>query len=347
MSSRASSSPRRPKRARRKTRPHNRPSGVARPQAGTPSSHFSADGLRTRHDDEPHHSQKSHGASEVAPPERQTDRSHSDLIAPKTFTVRIPLTRKVTFDSTPGAVENQSLRRPLRGGPRPPARYPLARVWFRSAGICSWLLGTWIMGQFLNPVLVGFLLVWVWAGVVAAATRTAHLAYLGRYIRRAAARGCADDTPSDYYRAWHERPHGGDPDESCHDTFVAYPVESHGAVAVQLLRYRPTVITGSTTIKVRRGDPKTVTVKAAGRGFAVTIVEQRSLPSDADTAEAAELKTAVDERAARDEADANSQWGLQRQRRQDKALEDEIAKEAAERRIAQAQSTAEALKHWR
>ena len=118
---------------------------------------------------------------------------------------------------------------------------------------------------------------------------------------------------------------------------------------MRLLRYRPTVISGSTRIVERKAarDAKGVTVTAQGRGFTVTVIEQRRLPKDADTAEAAELKTMMDERAARDEAAARSQWGLQRQLHQEKALQDDIAKEEAQRQAAHARSTAEALKHWR
>jgi hypothetical protein len=280
--------------------------------------------------------------------EPQADGSRVDAVVPESLVVRLPATGKISVDSTQGAIENQSLRWPLAGSPTRQPRRPLTRGVFWLGGIIVWLLGFWIMDRLLDPVLAGLLLWWVWAFVVACFTSAARLMYLDRYIRRVGVRSVTDDTPSDHYRAWHGRPHGGEDGESSHDTFVAYPLESHGRVAVQLLRYRPTLVSGQMKIKgvtEYRGkkDPTGIKVTSKGPGFAVTVVEQRSLPPDADTAEAAEFKAAMDERAASHEADARSRWRSRLQQHE----ENELVNEEARHQAAAARSTVEAIKHWR
>ncbi len=279
---------------------------------------------------------------DLAPAGPREARSRADQVSPEEFTVLTPRTGKLR-EGTTESVANQPLRVPLREESGPPPPYLVPQAVFRLAGIFAWALGFWIMNRSLNAVLVGLLLWWAWAGVVAVCTAAIRRAHITRYIRRTGQWHLTDASPSDHYRAWHSRPHGGDPDESNYDTFVAYPIESHARVAVQLLQYRPTILFTNWRVKGlkgKRGNPATVESKA--RGFVVKVIEQRSLPSDADTAEAAELKAAMDERAARDEADARLRWQSQRQRHGETELTEEDVKDQA----AEAQSTVEAIKHW-
>lgn len=138
----ASSRPDAPAHTPIQKRPHKRSSAKARPRADIPKPYPKARTFGTPADDEARRTPATPDTPAPAPPGRQADRSRTDPISAKSLTVRMPATRKISFDSTPGAVENQSLRRALSGGPRPPRHYPLARTWFRSAGIVAWLLGT-------------------------------------------------------------------------------------------------------------------------------------------------------------------------------------------------------------
>jgi hypothetical protein len=125
-------------------------------------------------------------------------------------------------------------------------------------------------------------------------------------------------------RAWETRPHRDRQGESAHLTYATYPVEWNGRVAVQILSYQPGMCDERAALHV-------------------SLVEQRSLPADADTAEAASFKVTMDARAAELEAQAHDR----RLQKQGLRPADILAAEQAEAKRQGAAATVQALKHWR